>query len=257
MLSDEAGRAVEVQFDVPLYTELTITSFTASPDPVDRGRMVALSWDAPGAAYVGITRLNPEDDTFLQAEGQDLPASGSITVQVPEEYVTTAQYCLGARDTNGVLKTAYVTVGIICRYSEFIAPHCPLTQDYVWAAYEPFQRGHMLWRSDTREIYALYDGGSYETYQDTWQEGDPIDIPGTPPPGLYEPLRGFGNLWVSEPLVRERLGWATASERGYTVQVETTRGAAEQCSGICAYLTLPDGRVLHLQLFSSIWQFTS
>jgi hypothetical protein len=48
---------------------------------------VTLSWDAPNAASVGITRLSEEGDIFLATEARDLPVSGSIALQVPEEYL--------------------------------------------------------------------------------------------------------------------------------------------------------------------------
>jgi hypothetical protein len=208
----------------------------------------------PGAAGVGITRLSEEGDIFVATEALDLPAEGSIALQVPEEYVESVKYYLGAYDINGALYQAYVTVAIICRYDEHLAPRCPLTQDRVSAAYESFERGHLVWRSDTREIYVLYDDGRYEICEDTWQEGDPADIADTPPSGLYAPARGFGKLYADRPCLQERLGWATAPEAGYTMVVETTPGGSGRYPGTSIYLTLPDNRVINLYPFSSTWQ---
>jgi hypothetical protein len=231
-----------------------IRSFAARPDPIERGGTVTLTWEAPGTIRVGITRLSEEGDIFLVPEAIGLPASGSITVQVPDDYVERVKYYLGARDPSGVLHKAYVTVGIICRYDECITPRCPLTQDYVWAAHQFFEHGHMVWRSDTLEIYVLYADGTYETHQDTWHEGDPVDIPGTPPPGFHAPVRGFGNLYAQQPHVRERLGWATAPEAGYTMHVETIRGGSGRYPGRSIYFTLPDSRVVNLYPFTSTWE---
>lgn len=231
-----------------------VRSFTASPDPIERGSIVTLTWDAPGAKSVGITRLSAQGDIFLEPEARDLPARGSINLQVPENYVESVKYYLGARAPNGVLAKAYVTVGVICSYDEYIAPRCPLTQDHPWAAHEPFERGHMIWRSDTREIYVLYDEGGYETYPDTWQEGDPVVIAGTPPPGFYAPVRGFGSLYASQPQVRERLGWATAPEAGYTMWLETIPGGSGRYPGISTYFSLPDSSVVNLYPFTTTWQ---
>jgi hypothetical protein len=242
----------------PTHTPLVplqILSFTARPDPVERGAMVTLAWNAPGAASVGITRLSEEGNIFLATEALDLPARGSITLQVPEDYVESVKYYLGARDANGTLDQAYVTAGIICPYDAYIAPRCPLTHDRVWAAYEPFERGHMVWREDTREIYVLYDDASFESYEDTWQEGVPVDVPGSPPPGLFAPVRGLGNLYAIYPRLKERLGWATATEAGYTMTVETIPGGSGRYPGISTYLTLPDNRVVNLHPFSSTWRF--
>ena len=231
-----------------------VRSFTASPDPIERGGTVTLTWDAPGAETVGITRLSPSGDIFLEPEALNLPARGSIDLQVPDNYVESVKYYLGALGTGGNLAKAYVTVAVICSYDEYIAPRCPLTQDHPWAAYEPFERGHMIWREDTSEIYVLYDDGDYETHADTWQEGDPVMIPGTPPPGLYAPVRGFGNLYASQPQIRERLGWATEEEDGYTMWVETIAGGSGRYPGISTYFTLPDSTVVNLYPFTETWQ---
>ena len=235
-------------------SQLHIRAFTASPDPIQRGGTVTLTWDAPGAVTVGITRLSEQGDIFLQPEAIDLPPQGTLDLQVPDNYVESVKYYLGARDAGGELAKAYATIGIICSYDEYIAPRCPLTQEHPWAANEPFERGRMIWREDIREIYILYDDGDYETYLDTWQEGDPIDIPGTPPSGLYAPVRGFGYLYASQPQVADRLGWATETESGYTMWVETTPGGSGRYPGISTYFTLPDGSVVNLYPFTSSWQ---
>jgi hypothetical protein len=216
--------------------------------------MVTLNWKARGVTSVGITRLSPEGDIFLETEALDLPASGSITLQVPDWYAERVRYYLGARDTSQVLHKAYVTVGIICPYEGYMAPRCPLTQDTIWAAYQPFERGFMIWRSDTREIYVLYASGSYETYEDTWHEGDPVDIPGTPPPGQHAPVRGFGNLYAHQASVREGLGWATAPEAGYSMNVETIQGGSGRYRATSVYFTFPDDQVVNLYPFTSTWE---
>jgi hypothetical protein len=229
-------------------------SFTASPNLVERGGTVTLTWNAPRATSVGLTRLSPEGDIFVETEALHLPASGSIALLVPEEYTESVKYYLGARDANGVLHKAYITVGVICRYDEYVAPRCPLAQDTIWAAYEPFERGYMVWRSDTREIYVLYADGSYETHEDIWQEGEPVDIQAAPPPGLHVPVRGFGNLYAHQPHIRAGLGWATEPEAGYTMGVETIRGGSGRYPATSVYFTLPDNRVVNLYPFTSTWE---
>lgn len=240
--------------DTPL-TPVQTPSVIASPDPVERGGTVTVSWNAPGASSVGITRMSEEGDIFLETEALDLPAKGSITLQVPEDYIESVKYTLGARDAEGTLRHAYVTVGIICPYGAHIAPRCPLAQDSVWAAHQPFERGQMVWRSDTREIYVLFDNRTYEVYQDTWLEGDPINLPATPPPALFAPERGFGNLYANQPHLQESLGWATAAEVGYTMMVETIPGGSGRYRASSTFFALPDGRVISLYPFSSTWQF--
>ena len=234
--------------------EPQILSFTASPDPVEREGTVTLTWNMSCMTGASITRLSPTGDIFLETEARDLPARGSVALKVPDEYTEAVKYYLGARDANGVLYRAYVTVGIICRYDEYMAPRCPLTQDAIWTAYEPFERGHMVWRSDTRQIYVLYNDGSYEIYEDTWHEGDPIETPGSPPSGFYAPVRGFGNLYAAQPDLRERLGWATAPEEGFTMRVETVRGGSGRYPGTSVFFTLPNNGKVNLYPFTSTWK---
>jgi hypothetical protein len=254
VLLDENGQAVAKRLSVPLMTDLRIDTVTVTPNPVERGGKVTVTWNAPGAESVGITPVSP-DGIFLTTVAHDLAASGSIEIQVPEEFVTSITYHLWARDANGVAQGAYATVGIICPYEEYFASRCPLSRDRVEAAYEPFERGHMVWRGDTREIYVLYDDGFYQAYEDTWHEGDPVDIEGTPPQGFFAPARGFGNLWAKQQEVRDALGWATAEESGYAMLLETVPGGSGRYGGIGVYFTLPDGRVVNLYPFSSTWEF--
>jgi hypothetical protein len=73
----------------------------------------------------------------------------------------------------------------------------------------------MYWREDTERIYVMYEAGLWQDYADTWQEGEPESAGLTPPPGLYEPIRGFGELWrlaLGGPA--STLGWAAEEERG-------------------------------------------
>jgi hypothetical protein len=112
----------------------------------------------------------------------------------------------------------------------------------------------MVWRSDTLQIHVLHADGSCETYEDSWHEGDPVEIPGSPSPGLYAPVRGFGNLYASRPDLRERLGWATAPEEGYTMRVETIPGGSGRYPATSVYFTLPNSDKVNLYPFASTWE---
>ena len=109
---------------------------------------------------------------------------------------------------------------------------CPAASSTVlWSAWEPFEHGTMWWRSDSDWIYALYwqNGtnpvtGAWATGGDSWR-WDQISFPEgrglTPPPGLYEPIRGFGFVWFEKlggPA--SQLGWATDPEKGFCAAVQ-------------------------------------
>lgn len=104
---------------------------------------------------------------------------------------------------------------------------CPLSlsSNSVASAYQPFQNGVMIWVASLgaqpqAAIYALYNNGTYQRFNDTWIEGvDPDSSGASPPAGLLEPVRGFGKVWRENASARDTLGWATSGESGGTAQV--------------------------------------
>jgi serine/threonine protein kinase len=91
---------------------------------------------------------------------------------------------------------------------------CPRGQSLqIPAAWEPFERGEMLWRGDLHQIYVLRQSGMWAVYDDLWRDGDmQWDATIVPPDGFMQPVRGFGLVWRQQAGVRDDLGWATASE---------------------------------------------
>ncbi|MCD4687560.1 MAG: hypothetical protein K8S97_16655, partial [Anaerolineae bacterium] len=81
---------------------------------------------------------------------------------------------------------------------------------------QPFERGAMFWRGDTRQIYTLATSGQFWQVPDSWAEGMPADDPAYGPPGGFlQPVRGFGLVWRSNGSIRDALGWATQPEAQY------------------------------------------
>ncbi|MCD6519902.1 MAG: hypothetical protein J7M05_08275 [Anaerolineae bacterium] len=99
---------------------------------------------------------------------------------------------------------------------------CPIdSADVLWAAWQPFENGYMLWRSDVRQILVFYADGTWANFPDRWQEGMPIPSRGNPPPGRVAPVRGFGLVWGSHEEVAKRLGWALEEEKGFCATVQS------------------------------------
>jgi hypothetical protein len=108
---------------------------------------------------------------------------------------------------------------------------CPTAKSgVIWAAWQPFQRGEMFWRSDIDWIYELRRGngadaarGDWSTGKDAWKwdESYPDGHGLTPPSGLFEPVRGFGYVWyefLAGP--DSAMGWATAQEKGFCANLQ-------------------------------------
>lgn len=79
----------------------------------------------------------------------------------------------------------------------------------------------------------------FKPYQEVI-DGQGLPLPGpdpglVPPPGLFQPVLGFGKFWrglvPGSEWVRERLGWAVAPEVGYSAlwQCNTLSGDSARC----------------------------
>jgi serine/threonine protein kinase len=106
---------------------------------------------------------------------------------------------------------------------------CPTAgASMIWAAWEPFERGYMLWRSDTDSVYVLnmQDGtnlfaGTWQLRTEKWDGSNPDGVGLSPPPGLHEPMRGFGWLWrtyLGGP--GSQVGWAREEEKGFCANIQ-------------------------------------
>jgi len=110
------------------------------------------------------------------------------------------------------------------------------------AAYQFFEKGTMVWRSDTGMIYAILNDGTWKAYPDTFVEGEMERDPNIYTPGeLLQPERGFGKVWREHEELLEAIGWARAEEQGVTAQVqEFERGFAMRLSGL-EFMLLDNG----------------
>jgi hypothetical protein len=115
-----------------------------------------------------------------------------------------------------------------CTYEWFLSnppSECPgEPPQYSITIAQQFERGMMLWREQPdhygSQIYVFYADGvwpEYDSSNELWHEGWPESDPSiVPPPGYYQPVRGFGTMWrersYSGLSVRDRLGWAVEEE---------------------------------------------
>lgn len=183
--------------------------------------------------------------------------------QHPENAGTSYEVLLGllARDVypaiSGRCADVVPPLGPTARaYPDILGCAAPFPQLNARIATQQFERGALVW-SEGRgpggswgSIWMVYfDNGRnslvWESFPDLWAEGQPERGGETPPPGLYEPIRGFGKLWRENPHVRDTLGWAAAPERADTGSLQYFQGGAfvvYRASADRVYIFRPDNR---------------
>jgi hypothetical protein len=255
------GSSTSHQVTIPLGEneppdpDLVINAFQVSPNPVEHGGTVTLTWDVSGATSVSIYRLEeltgtPIGPIFL---AEEMDFSGTLSYTLPLDHVNYASFSLDARDASGRVVTQEITTKVSCPFTDSLTVDCPISQETVQAAYQPFENGHMAWFAHTDAIYVLYSDGTYEQFPDTWVEGETFDV-GDPPDGRVTPERGFGKVWATQPGVRDKLGWGLGEEQGYSTPFETHLywpgpGVGQTTS---EHFRLPDNRVVHVEW--TIWR---
>lgn len=228
-----------------------IALFTVAPEIVPRGGTVTLTWDVRNAQDVGVWLLEPGGPLSQSAPD---PASRTWTVTLPMFYVDTATFALYVTGQDGSQLQDTLTVDVICPYSYFFGPTtdpqtCPEgPATDVQAAFQRFERGYMIWRADTSDIYVLYDSGLVNRYKDSWQ-GEVLQFPEVAPEGTYRPDRGFGKVWIDNPQVRSGLGWALTFEEGYVMHYQRS-GDVKYAR---LYMDWPDGTVIYM--VENTWKF--
>jgi hypothetical protein len=144
------------------------------------------------------------------------------------------------------------------------AGECATTVLNTWGVLQRFERGLMVWFQEGGRTFILMEDGSlFKPYVEATDgsnaplpEADPNIVP---PQGLYQPVLGFGKFWrglaPGYEWVRERLGWATAPEVGYSalLQCSNTLGEAARC-----YFTGPRDEIIvmtrHTDRYWNYWQ---
>jgi len=113
--------------------------------------------------------------------------------------------------------------------------NCMVRSQDILGAQQLFQKGMMIWREDTREIWVITnDSTSLQVFDDSYMDGE-ADPTASPPNTFFVPKRGFGKVWAQLGGEKSVLGWGTAPEAqiGLTIQ---PAGRASYTS----YVKLPD-----------------
>ncbi|MDX2139522.1 MAG: LysM peptidoglycan-binding domain-containing protein [Chloroflexota bacterium] len=120
----------------------------------------------------------------------------------------------------------------------------------VGATFQAFERGFMVWRADTGEIRVFFDQGEDRGLVNivplSRYAGLPLTGGFTAPAGRFVPNNGFGKIWRNDQETRNRIGYATSGESGYTM-------ALVQSGGRIVGFSLPDQRFVYGDESTGSW----
>lgn len=100
-----------------------------------------------------------------------------------------------------------------------VTPTLAQSETTVYATAQRFERGLMIWRADTGQIWALSNDGLAFSFPSSSY----LNLPDNPifgnPPSRLRPIMGFGKVWGNHAELRNRLGWPTLPEIGFDMPV--------------------------------------
>ncbi len=233
----------------------TIAYFRADVTEADPGDTITLEWESSGGVRAVLYHLMP---TGQLGNSWEVSVTGSMSYTIPTEARNQEQFVLFVFDAAERQAQATLTIPLRCPSTWFFTPapdECPRSDPLQTdGAEEHFERGVMLWSKAEDRIYVLFDDGqqpAWVAYVDEWDEGEPESDPSiVPPPGLYQPVRGFGLVWRERPGVRDRLGWAVDPEWGYPMAIQRTSRPKYNLT----YIRALDGGVWELGPEGSSWR---
>jgi hypothetical protein len=204
----------------PTVDDARILRLEASAATIANQAGVFFTWETRGsAAYFYVCPPEPEATCQRPVEAQPVPPGYSTPVIAGFQFAGPVRYRLEVVD--GAARAVQdITVQVECSQTalgDFSGTRqpCPLDPPrYVEGAWQPFERGYLLWWAEARTIWALTRAdGRLRVLPDAWQEGTPEPIY-QPPNGLSAPVRGFGEVWRTLGGAEGALGWAVAPEAG-------------------------------------------
>lgn len=215
-----------------------IVDFSASAETVPNQAGITFSWEAVGdEAYFYACPTKSAEDCPRPLNATPVPLRHATPTISGFQYAGPLRYRLEVSGA-GETVTEDVTIEIMCSqhslgaFSGFEA--CPTSPPMaVFAAWQPFQGGVMLWFSDTRQIWVMTNADHrVQVFDDLYQEGDPSPTEAAPE-GLVTPARGFGRIWEQLGGAESALGWGMASETGFD--------SARQSASLRSYTTYIQG----------------
>lgn len=248
--------ATETATRLPTQIGLEIEYFITNTSDPASSETITLFWRINGAREGRIFRLDAEDN---RTQVWDVPSEGRLTVSTRSEDTPgeLARFLLQA-EVNESVAEQILEIPLGCPFIWFFLPApegCPSGPPVPsFQVEQRFDSGMMIWLESRDAIFVMFNDGEVPAWfsvPDNFQDGDPErDDSLSPPPDRLQPIRGFGLVWRESPNVRERLGWALASELGYDGIIQVSAGGTES---EVVQLRLQDGSILALEAGGEGW----
>ncbi len=247
--------ATETATRAPTLAGVSVEYFTTNAEFAKPGTNVTLFWSVRGVSYARIFRVDEDGERIWR---WDVNASGQLTVGTRPEDRDVARFLLEA-DAGGATVEQPLLIPLQCPEVWFFDPApnaCPAAPPQFSAqAEQTFERGRMIWVEAQNRIYVVFeDGGSpgWAQYPDNFSEGDPErDDALNAPPGMQQPVRGFGLIWRSNQRVQDRLGWAISPEIPFDGMFQAD---SVELSIAALYMRMRDGGILALDAQTNRWE---
>ncbi len=200
----------------PESDRVDIAALTATPETLQNENGVYFEWQTTGTAVYFYRCL--VDLCQRPTLAPPRPPVGGVQID-NFPYAGEYRYRLEVVD-GSAFATRDITITVECSHVALGARggtgRCPDEPPLaVFAAWQPFEGGALLWFADTGLIYVLTAADSrVRVFEDAFVEGQ-TEPEITAPEGLYAPVRGFGLVWRTLGGAESALGWALAAEGGY------------------------------------------
>jgi len=238
----------------PTLLAAAIEYFTTDSEFVTPGENVTLFWSVKGVDRARLFRVDEAGERLFR---WDVRGEGQITVATRDTDRDAARFLLTAQ-IGAVEIEQLLQIPLRCVDTWFFDPPpdaCAAAPAALTTeAEQTFERGRMVWVEALDRVYVVFEDGArpgWAMYPDEFNEGDPErDDTLAPPPGLEQPIRGFGLVWRSNPRVRERLGWAISQEVSFEGMMQAD---SAEPSLATLYLRLRDGGIRALDAQTHEW----
>jgi hypothetical protein len=232
---------IEVAFPVedtnPDVDHVLITNVTQDAEVVPNQGGITVTWAAEGSeAYLYSCPFGPDPDCRRPLNAMQVPLAHTAVLR-DFHNAGPMRYRLEivdgeAREYRDIFFTVVCSqqwLGTMTGVQR--CPDVPATP--VFAAWQAFEGGIMLWFSDTRQIYVLFnEGRRVQVFADPYLTSQP-EPTANPPSNRVAPVRGFGLVWRELGAQDGELGWAREEEIGFD--------SARQAAGRQSYTTYIQG----------------